>query len=126
MGNVFWMGIALVAGGLLPFLGTFNARLGAAIASPLYASVVSFAIGTVVISTFVLATRQSVSWAGAATAPWYAWLGGFCGAFSLTAIILTYPKIRSGTWIRIADCGTASRRSGPGALQRAGGGTSPH
>ena len=57
---------------------------------------ISFVVGTLAISTYVFATRQSVSWAGATSAPWYAWLGGLCGAFSLTAIILTYPKLGPG------------------------------
>jgi transporter family-2 protein len=96
MSNVFWMAMALSAGGLLPFLGAFNARLGTAIASPLHASVISFVVGTLAITTYVLATRQTVSWAGAASTPWYGWLGGFCGAFALTAIILTYPKLGPG------------------------------
>lgn len=28
-----------------------------------------------------------------AGAPWYAWLGGFCGAFALTAIIMIFPRL---------------------------------
>jgi transporter family-2 protein len=96
MDNIFWMAMAVVAGSLLPLLGAFNAKLGAAIASPLHASVVSFTVGTLAMVTYVFATRQSVAWAGAGSAPWYAWLGGLCGAFSLTAIILTYPKLGPG------------------------------
>jgi transporter family-2 protein len=84
MDSIFWMAMAVVAGSLLPLLGAFNAKLGAAIASPLHASVISFTVGTLAMVTYVFATRQSAAWAGAATAPWYAWLGGLCGAFSLT------------------------------------------
>ncbi|MFL5350129.1 MAG: DMT family transporter [Hyalangium sp.] len=29
-------------------------------------------------------------------APWYAWRGGFCGAFSLTAISLTFSRLGPG------------------------------
>jgi transporter family-2 protein len=90
------MALALAAGAVMPLLGAFNASLGASIASPLYASTISFTVGTLVMLAFVLATRQTASWAGLGAAPWYAWLGGFCGAFSLTTIIVTYPKLGPG------------------------------
>ena len=38
MGMIFWMVLALVAGAAIPLNGAFNARLGAAIASPIHAS----------------------------------------------------------------------------------------
>jgi bacterial/archaeal transporter family-2 protein len=94
--KIFWITLAFLAGSAMPLLGAFNARLGAAGASSLHASVVSFVVGTLAISTYVLATRQSVSWAGLAGAPWYSWLGGLFGAFSLTVIILTFPKLGPG------------------------------
>jgi len=96
MGMFYWIALAFVAGVLIPLNGAFNARMGAAIASPIHASAISFAVGTLAIAVYALATRQTVSWAGAASAPWYAWLGGLCGAVSLTAIILTYPKLGPG------------------------------
>lgn len=96
MDRIFWIAFAFIAGSLLPLQGAFNARLGAAGKSPLHASMVSFVVGTLAIAAYVFATRQTVSWADFASAPWYAWLGGFCGAFSLTAIILTYPKLGPG------------------------------
>jgi len=96
MDKILWIAIAFSAGSLIPLQGAFNARLGAAGASPIHASLISFVIGTLAIAAYALATRQTVSWAGFVGAPWYAWLGGFCGAFSLTAIILTYPKLGPG------------------------------
>lgn len=85
--------LALLAGSLIPLNGALNARLGAAIVSPIYASMISFLIGTMAIGAYALTTRQTVSWGGMANTPWYGWL---CGAFSLTAIILTYPKLGPG------------------------------
>jgi len=96
MGMIFWMVLALVAGAAIPLNGAFNARLGAAIASPIHASMISFFIGTLVIAAYALATRQTVSWTSLASVPWYGWLGGVVGAFSLTVIILTYPKLGPG------------------------------
>ena len=96
MDKAVWVVVALLGGCLLPVQGAFNARLAAAGSSPLHASLVSFVVGTVALAVYVLATRQTVSWAGLAAAPWYAWLGGFLGAFALTAIILTFPKLGPG------------------------------
>jgi transporter family-2 protein len=96
MDKTFWIALAVVAGCLIPLQGAFNARLGAAAGSLLHASLLSFAIGTVAIAAYVLATSQPVSWPGFLKAPWYAWLGGLCGAFSLTVIILTYPRLGPG------------------------------
>jgi transporter family-2 protein len=96
MEKIFWIGLAFVAGAFIPIQGAFNARLGAAGSSPMHASMISFAIGTLAIAVYVLATRQTVSWAGFASAPWYAWLGGVIGAFCLSAIILIFPKLGPG------------------------------
>jgi transporter family-2 protein len=96
MNNLYWIALALLAGALIPLNGAFNARMGAAITSPIHASAISFAIGTLAIAAYALVTRQTVSWAGVASAPWYGWLAGLCGAVSLTVIILTYPKLGPG------------------------------
>jgi transporter family-2 protein len=96
MDKLVWIAIAFVAGALIPMQGGLNARMGASISSPLHASLISFAVGTLAIGAYVLVTRQGVAWDGVGRAPWYAWLGGFCGAFSLTAIILTFPKLGPG------------------------------
>lgn len=93
---IFWIMLALVAGALVPLQGALNARLGAAAGSPILASLVSFVVGTLAIGAYALATRQTVSWSGIASAPWYAWLGGFCGAFALTTIILIFPRLGPG------------------------------
>jgi transporter family-2 protein len=96
MEKMFWIALAFVAGCAIPLNGAFNAKMGAAVQSPLHASLMSFAVGTVAIAGYVLATRQSVSWADFIQAPWYAWLAGLFGAFSLTVIILTYPRLGPG------------------------------
>jgi transporter family-2 protein len=93
---IFWIALALIAGALVPLQGALNAKLAAAAASPIHASLVSFIVGTAAIAAYALVTRQAVSWSGMAGAPWYAWLGGFCGAFALTAIILLFPRLGPG------------------------------
>jgi transporter family-2 protein len=96
MDKMVWITMAFMAGALLPIQGAFNARLGAAASSQLHASLISFAVGTVALAAYVLVTRQAVSWTGMAHAPWYGWLGGLCGAFILTTIIVTFPRLGPG------------------------------
>jgi transporter family-2 protein len=94
--NLVWIALATAAGASIPFNAAFNARVGGAVASPIHASLLSFGIGTLTIAAYAVATGQTVSWVGFVAAPWYAWLGGVCGAFSLTAIILTFPILGPG------------------------------
>jgi transporter family-2 protein len=96
MDKLFWIALAFVAGSLLPLQGAFNARLGASGSSLMHASIISFIVGTLAVAAYVCVTRPTVSWAGFLDAPWYAWIGGVCGAFSLTAIILTFPRLGPG------------------------------
>ena len=111
MDKLVWVAIAFIAGSLLPLQGALNARLGAAVGSLIHAAAISFVIGTLAIATYVFATRQTVSWAGFSDTPWYAWLGGLCGAFSLTAIILTYPRLGPGLAFGLLVAGSLSSRS---------------
>ena len=62
----------------------------------MYASLFSFIIGPILIALYVVITGQTVSWEGVRGAPWYAWLGGLFGAFCLTAILFTMPKLGPG------------------------------
>jgi transporter family-2 protein len=96
MGMIYWIAFAFLAGSLLPIQGAFNTRLAAAAANPIHASLISFVVGTLALGAYSVVTRQAVSWAGLASAPWYAWIGGLCGSVTLTAIILTYPRLGPG------------------------------
>jgi transporter family-2 protein len=46
--------------------------------------------------TYILITKQSISWAGVREAPAHVWLGGLLGAFYVTVIILAFPKLGPG------------------------------
>jgi transporter family-2 protein len=86
MGKLIWIVVAFFAG----------AFIGKQVKSPMHASLFSFTIGTVLLLSYVLVTRQTISWEGVKSAPWYAWLGGLIGAYCLTAILLTMPKLGPG------------------------------
>lgn len=88
-----WIALAAFAGMGLPLQAAINNRLRTGIESSLWASVISFAGGFLVLVIVTLALR--VPWPGAArfaTVPWWAWLGGLCGAAFVTMTIVLVPK----------------------------------
>ena len=93
MNKTIWMIAALLAGAFLPIQASINAKLGKAATSVFHASLISFLIGALTVSFYILLTKQTVSWAGIKTAPAYAWLGGLLGAFYVTVVILAFPKL---------------------------------
>lgn len=92
--------VATVIGALLPLQALINARLGHATAGPLFASFVSFLVGTVVLTTALLLTRTALPSAQTAAAvPSWAWSGGVIGAvFVLSATVLV-PRIGAAALI---------------------------
>jgi transporter family-2 protein len=96
MNKLMWIALAFLSGAFLPIQAGLNAKLGKAAESPVYASMLSFAVGTLGLITYILITKQSMSWAGVREAPAHIWLGGLLGAFYVTVIILAFPKLGPG------------------------------
>jgi len=53
-------------------------------------------VGALALALYILFTKQTFSWAGIKSAPAYAWVGGLLGAFYVTVIILSFPKLGPG------------------------------
>ncbi|MCC6724434.1 MAG: DMT family transporter [Saprospiraceae bacterium] len=96
MDRVFWIIMAFLAGAILPFQAGLNTKLGKAVESPGYASLLSFVVGMLGLLVYLVLTRQTVSWSGIKEAPAHVWLGGLMGAFYVTTIILAFPKLGPG------------------------------
>ena len=96
MDKLIWIIIALLSGAVLPIQAGLNSRLGVAAQNAVYASTISFVVGTVGLIVYILITRQNVSIAGLREVPVYIWLGGLLGAFYVTAIVLLFPKLGPG------------------------------
>lgn len=96
MDKLIWVIVALLSGAVLPIQAGLNARLGAAGQNAVYASTISFVVGTIGLIIYILITRQSVSLSGLREVPVYIWLGGLLGAFYVTAIVLLFPKLGPG------------------------------
>ncbi|WP_276374401.1 DMT family transporter [Chryseolinea sp. H1M3-3] len=96
MDKIIWIALALLSGAFLPIQAGLNTKLGKALASPVYASMFSFIVGAAGLITYIILTRQTISWAGIKDAPGYVWIGGLLGAFYVTVIILAFPKLGPG------------------------------
>lgn len=94
--KLLWIFLAFVAGSFLPIQAGLNSKLGKAIESPLHSSMISFLVGAMAMITYVFVTKQNVSWAGIKTVPLYCWIGGVLGAFYVTIIIFSFPKLGPG------------------------------
>jgi bacterial/archaeal transporter family-2 protein len=85
---------AIIVGVSLASQAGVNAQLRSALASPVQAAFLSFLIGTVVLGVILL--LQKDRWLSATEAlniPWWAWLGGFLGAFNIAMSIYLAPRL---------------------------------
>jgi transporter family-2 protein len=98
--------MALCIGALLPLQALINARLGAQTQGPLYASFVSFLIGTCLLGLMLLVTRTPLLPAQSpASLPAWIWLGGAIGAVFELAATLLVPRLGAGGMICLVVLG---------------------
>src|SRR5688572_12001090 len=93
MMKLVWIILAAISGAFLPIQAGLNSRMGKAIESPVNASMISFVTGALAVAAFSILTKQHLSWQGLKTVPAYVWLAGILGAFYVTTVILTFPRI---------------------------------
>lgn len=92
----FWLVLlfAVVIGTSLPVQAGLNAQLARAAGHPVWSALISFAVGTVSLTTYVLVSRlPPVALASLRTLPWYAWLGGVIGAVYVPSVLLLLPRL---------------------------------
>jgi transporter family-2 protein len=86
--------LAFAAGGALPFQAGINARLATWVGGPIRASMISFAVGTVVLLVLALiATRGLANTGRVGEVPWWAWLGGAVGAGYVASTVAAAPRL---------------------------------
>ncbi|MCR6661751.1 MAG: DMT family transporter [Luteimonas sp.] len=97
---------AVVIGALLPLQALINARLGTQTNGALYASFISFLVGTCLLGALLLATRTPLVPAQALSSlPAWIWLGGAIGAAFVFAATLLVPKLGAGSMICLVVLG---------------------
>ena len=101
--------VAIFAGILLPLQAALNAKMGRAIGDPIYASLISFVIGSVVLLIYILIAKVNLSSIDQAThAHWSIWLAGVMGAFYVSAVIILTPKLGAALTFGLVIAGQLS------------------
>ena len=88
------LALAVAAGAMLPIQAGINAELARGIGGPARAAFVSFLVGAVALLVLALVlTRGVASPDRLFSVPWWAWIGGFLGAFYVFGAIVTAPRL---------------------------------
>lgn len=94
MHNALLILLAIVAGVMLPIQAAMNSKISESLKDPIYATLVSFAVGTVGLLAYLLAARTP--WGNVRDAlqlPWFYWLGGILGIVYVAGIIILAPRL---------------------------------
>ena len=97
--------LAVIGGALLAIQAPTNAILGKASGSPIVAAFISFLIGTVALGAAIGATSGKLFAPDLKQVPWYAWLGGFYGAFFVAVAAFAAPRVGVGVLLTAAVAG---------------------
>ena len=95
MSNIYFLLlVALIAGAVLPVQTAVNNKMAVTVGTPVLGALVSFAVGTLSILIYSVASGESLSSLSTAKdAPAIAWIGGLLGAFFVTATIILMPRL---------------------------------
>ncbi len=89
-----FLALAVAAGVALPLQAAINARLRVAVGGPIRASLLSFALGAIVLACVSLVVREpSPGVQAVVRGPAWMWLGGALGACYVFATIVLVPKL---------------------------------
>ncbi|WP_417532877.1 DMT family transporter [Marinobacterium stanieri] len=102
----FWLSLAFVVGMIMPMQAGVNSTLAIHSNGALWASLVSFVVGSIALLCLAIAMRQELPViSDLRQAPWWAWTGGFMGAlFVFTGAILA-PRIGATTMMALLVAG---------------------
>ena len=104
--NAWLAMLAIVAiGAVLPLQGLVNARLATALHGPVMAAFVSCLVGSVVLGTWLLASRTPWGAAPDARFPAWIWIGGVLGALYVAVFTLLIPRVGAAAAICLAVFG---------------------
>ncbi|HYG30768.1 MAG TPA: DMT family transporter [Allosphingosinicella sp.] len=94
--NPLWLAAtagAFLAGALIALQAPTNAMLSRAVASPVNAALVSFAVGLATLAAAALALGARPEPAAMRSLPWYAWTGGVYGAIFVALAAFAAPRL---------------------------------
>lgn len=94
MNILYFLLLAVVAGAALPLQAALNTKLGAAVDSATYATLLSFIVGALAVGIYVLLARvELANVQNAFNGHWSIWTGGLLGAFYVISLIILTPKL---------------------------------
>jgi transporter family-2 protein len=94
--------IVLLAGAMIALQGPINAMLARGAGTAINASLISFAVGTIALAAIAAAQRVAPATGALRALPWWAWLGGLCGAIFVTAVAHAAPRIGVANTLTLA------------------------
>ncbi len=105
-----WIGLALLAGAVLPAQGAVNGLLRSDLGAPFAVGVVSFVVATIAMAVVLLFARTFLrapppTMSGLARMPWWGWLGGFAGAVYVTTVFTAIPVIGTAAAVGLTVAG---------------------
>lgn len=97
--------LVLFAGAMTAAQPPTNALLARASGSAVFAALLSFAVGTAALLALVIVSQPRLSLAPLREMPWYAWAGGFYGAFFVAVGAYAAPRLGIASLITVAVAG---------------------
>ena len=92
--NYFFIILAICAGMMMPTQAAVNNKLAETVESPILSAFISFAVGTVALFFYILATGIPLgNLSSAKNASLVAWTGGLLGAFFVASTVTLVPKL---------------------------------
>jgi transporter family-2 protein len=92
--RVLYALLPLAGGALIAAQAPINARLRLSLASPVGSALISFLVGIVILLGAVIVVGDGGAvLEGLGSGPWWAYLGGACGAFFVVATLLAAPRV---------------------------------
>lgn len=94
--NMIYIVAIFFVGTLLPIQSGVNSKLAKSIANPLTASLISVAVGFIVLGVYVLATKQFyLDLSAIGNQPKWVWIGGIIGVLYVCCLTVIVPKLGS-------------------------------
>ncbi|HZG47618.1 MAG TPA: DMT family transporter [Allosphingosinicella sp.] len=98
--------LVLIAGALTAAQPPTNAVLARAGGSVVFAALLSFTVGTLVLAALTALTQPRIAFGPLREVPWWAWAGGFYGAFFVAVGAYAAPKLGIASMVTIGVAGS--------------------